>query len=69
MNGLQPKKKERLVKKKWIEEGLTPLIANPKSREYFTQEELEKLIPLAEQIWIDWKGKLPDNYVSPLDKD
>ena len=55
--------------KKWIEEGLTPLIANPKSREYFTQEELEKLIPLAEQIWIDWKGKLPDNYVSPLDKD
>ena len=32
----------------------------------FTQEELERLIPLAEQMWIDWRGKLPDDYVSPL---
>jgi len=29
-------------------------------------EELEKLIPIAEQMWIDWRGKLPDDYVSPL---
>jgi len=28
--------------------------------------ELERLIPLAEQKWIDWRGKLPDDYVSPL---
>ena len=34
--------------------------------ELFTQEELETLIPLAEQKWIDWRGKLPDDYVSPL---
>ena len=35
-------------------------------QELFTQEELERLIPLAEQKWIDWRGKLPDDYVSPL---
>ncbi len=45
---------------------MTPLIANPKSWELFSQEELERLIPLAEQKWIDWRGKLPDDYVSPL---
>ena len=28
--------------------------------------ELERLIPIAEQMWIDWRGKLPDHYVSPL---
>ena len=38
----------------------------PETRELFTQEELERLIPLAEQKWIDWRGKLPDDYVSPL---
>ncbi|WP_317629562.1 hypothetical protein [Streptococcus sp. CSL10205-OR2] len=32
----------------------------------FTEEELEKLIPIAEKQWIDWKGKLPERYVSPL---
>ena len=52
--------------KQFILKGLTPLIANPKSWELFTQEELERLIPLAEQKWIDWRGKLPDDYVSPL---
>ena len=57
---------KKASEKKFVEKGLTPLIANPKSRELFSQEELEKLIPLAEQKWIDWKGKLPDNYVSPL---
>ena len=30
------------------------------------KEELERLIPIAEQMWIDWRGKLPDDYVSPL---
>jgi len=36
------------------------------SEKRFTQEELERLIPIAEQMWIDWRGKLPDDYVSPL---
>ena len=52
--------------KQFVLKGLTPLIANPKSWELFTQEELERLIPLAEKKWIDWRGKLPDGYVSPL---
>ncbi|HEL1172917.1 TPA: hypothetical protein TVL27_001049 [Streptococcus equi subsp. zooepidemicus] len=42
------------------------LISNPKNQMLFTQGELRKLIPIAEQKWIDWKGKLPDDYVSPL---
>ena len=57
---------KKASKKQFILKGLTPLIANPKSWELFTQEELERLIPLAEQKWIDWRGKLPDDYVSPL---
>ena len=57
---------KKASEKQLILKGLTPLIANPKSWELFTQEELERLIPLAEQKWIDWRGKLPDDYVSPL---
>ena len=57
---------KKASKKQFILKGLTPLIANPKSWELFTQEELETLIPLAEKKWIDWRGKLPDDYVSPL---
>ena len=57
---------KRESEKQFVEKGLTPLIANPKSRDLFTQEELRKLIPIAEQKWIDWRGKLPDDYVSPL---
>ena len=57
---------KKASEKQFVLEGLTPLIANPKSWELFTQEELETLIPLAEQKWIDWRGKLPDDYVSPL---
>ncbi|HEL0165583.1 TPA: hypothetical protein TUO09_001659 [Streptococcus equi subsp. zooepidemicus] len=57
---------KRESEKQFVEKGLTPLIANPKSRDLFTQEELRKLIPIAEQKWIDWKGKLPDDYISPL---
>ena len=56
----------RKTRKRIIEQKLTPLIANPTSWDFFTQEKLEKLIPLAEQKWIDWKGKLPNNYSSPL---
>ena len=57
---------KKASEKQFILKGLTPLIASPKSWELFTQEELERLIPLAEQKWIDWRGKLPDHYVSPL---
>ena len=57
---------KKASEKQFILKGLTPLIANPKSWELFTQEELERLIPLAEQKWIDWRGNLPDDYVSPL---
>ena len=57
---------KKASEKQFILKGLTPLIANPKSWELFTQEELERLIPLAEQKWIDWRSKLPDDYVSPL---
>ena len=57
---------KKASEKQFILKGLTPLIASPKSQELFTQEELERLIPLAEQKWIDWRGKLPDDYVSPL---
>ena len=56
----------RASEKRFILKGLTPLIASPKSWEFFTQEELKTLIPIAEQMWIDWRGKLPDHYVSPL---
>ena len=57
---------KKTSEKQFILKGLTPLIANPKSWELFTQEELERLIPLAENKWIDWRGKLPDDYVPPL---
>jgi len=57
---------KKASEKQFVLKGLTPLIAYPKSWELFTQEELETLIPLAEQKWIDWRGKLPDDYVSPL---
>ena len=57
---------KKASEKQFVLKGLTPLIANPKSWELFSQEELERLIPLAEQKWIDWRGKLPDDYLSPL---
>ncbi|MCU9533530.1 hypothetical protein [Streptococcus sp. CSL10205-OR2] len=58
---------DRYYRKKFIaEKSRTVLIDLPQKRELFTQEELEELIPLAEKDWIEWKGKLPDDYVSPL---
>ena len=59
---------KKASEKQFVLKGLTPLIANPKSWELFTQEELERLIPLAENKWIDWRGKLPKGYVSTLEK-
>ncbi|HEL1223892.1 TPA: hypothetical protein TVN82_000562 [Streptococcus equi subsp. zooepidemicus] len=57
---------KRNVQKQLLIKHPISLIDIPKSRAYFTQEELKELIPIAEQQWIDWKGKLPDDYVSPL---
>ena len=57
---------KKASEKRFIEESPTSLIDLPETRELFTQEELERLIPIAEQMWIDWRGKLPDHYVSPL---
>ena len=57
---------KKASEKRFIEESPTSLIDLPETRELFTQEELERLIPIAEQMWIDWRGKLPDDYISPL---
>ena len=57
---------KRASEKRFIEESPTSLIDIPETRELFTQEELKRLMPIAEQMWIDWRGKLPDDYVSPL---
>ena len=62
--GHQRKKKRTKLEK--IEESPTSLIDLPETRDLFTKEELEKLIPIAEQMWIESEGKLPDDYVSPL---
>ena len=57
---------KKASEKRFIEESPTSLIDLPETRDLFTKEELEKLIPIAEQMWIDSRGKLPDDYVSPL---
>ena len=57
---------KKASEKRFIEESPTSLIDLPETRDLFTKEELEKLIPIAEQMWIDWRGKLPDDYVSPI---
>ena len=62
------KEEKKASEKRFIEESPTSLIDLPETRDLFTKEELEKLIPIAEQMWIDWRGKLPKEYVSPLEK-
>ena len=61
-----PTEEEKIAEKESVVKSPTVLIDIPKYRKLFTYEELEKLIPIAEQQWIDWQGKLPDDYVSPL---
>lgn len=64
-----PTKLEKdLAEKQFITETPTALISNPKSQSLFTDKELEILIPIAEKQWIDWKGELPSDYISPLEK-
>ena len=43
---------KKASEKRFIEESPTSLIDLPETRELFTHEELERLIPLAEQMWI-----------------
>ena len=57
---------KKASEKRFIEESPTSLIDLPETRELFTQEELEELIPIAEKQWIESEGELPDDYVSPL---
>ena len=57
---------KKASEKRFIEESPTSLIDLPETRDLFTKEELEKLIPIAEKQWIESEGKLPDDYVSPL---
>ena len=58
----------RESRRKFISKYPASLIDVPENRKLFSREELERLIPLAEKVWIESKGKLPWNYVSPLEK-
>lgn len=64
-----PTEEEKLISQRnFIRKYPTSLIDFPENRKLFSKEELEELIPIAEQMWIDWRGKLPWNYVSPIEK-
>ena len=55
-------------RKKFISKYPASLIDVPENRKLFSREELERLIPLAEKVWIESEGRLPWNYVSPVEK-
>ena len=55
-------------RKKFISKYSASLIDVPENRKLFSREELERLIPLAEKVWIESEGRLPWNYVSPVEK-
>ena len=55
-------KRERAIERPIV------LVANPKNQLLFTKDELKELMPIAEKDWIESEGKLPWNYVSPLEK-
>ena len=64
-----PTEEEKLISQRnFIRKYPTSLIDFPENRKLFSKEELEELIPIAEKIRIESKGKLPWNYVSPLEK-
>ena len=56
----------RESRRKFISKHPASLIDVPKNRKLFSKEELEELIPIAEKQWIESEGKLPDDYVLPL---
>ena len=47
---------KKASEKRFIEESPTSLIDLPETRELFTHEELERLIPIAEKQWIESEG-------------
>ncbi|HEL0247146.1 TPA: hypothetical protein TUD09_001405 [Streptococcus equi subsp. zooepidemicus] len=57
---------KKKAKKEFLTKHPSSLINVPKNRELFTQKELAELIPIAEELWIEGEGKVPDDYVSPL---
>lgn len=59
---------KRESRRKFISKYPASLIDVPENRKLFSREELERLIPLAEKVWIESEGRLPWNYVSPLEK-
>ena len=56
----------RESRRKFISKHPASLIDVPKNRKLFSKKELEELIPIAEKLWIESEGELPDYYVSPL---
>ena len=56
----------RESRRKFISKHPASLIDVPKNMKLFSKEELEELIPIAEKLWIESEGELPDYYVSPL---
>lgn len=56
----------RESRRKFISKHPASLIDVPKNRKLFSKEELEELISIAEKLWIESEGELPDYYVSPL---
>ena len=56
----------RESRRKFISKHPASLIDVPKNRKLFSKEELEELIPIAEKLWIESEGELPNYYVSPL---
>nr|WP_314507924.1 hypothetical protein [uncultured Lachnoanaerobaculum sp.] len=66
-NRWPPTEEERREsRRKFISKHPASLIDVPKNRKLFSKEELEELIPIAEKLWIESEGELPDYYVSPL---
>ncbi|GFH43441.1 hypothetical protein Hs30E_19920 [Lactococcus hodotermopsidis] len=61
-----PQEEQEKAERNFIRETPTALISDSTAISLFSKEELEQLIPIAEQQWIDWKGELPENYQSPL---
>ena len=52
-----PTEEEKLISQRnFIRKYPTSLIDFPENRKLFSKEELEELIPIAEQMWIDWRG-------------
>jgi len=64
----QTEEERRESRRKFISKYPASLIDVPENRKLFSREELERLIPLAEKVWIESEGRLPWNYVSPLEK-